>query len=71
LLKLQEAYVIKLGELYEREWESNHNLAEAVVNEELIDNKEVSNASLVTPRDIFEDEHKTEDKADYPEVELL
>lgn len=60
LLKLQEAYVIKLGELYEREWKHNSNPAEVVVNEEPIASNELPNANLVRPRDIFEDVHEIE-----------
>ncbi|XP_034247011.1 uncharacterized protein LOC117648499 isoform X2 [Thrips palmi] len=70
LLKLQEAYVIKLGELYEREWKDNPNLSENVNKEELVPNEEISNASLVTPIDIFEDSHETGDKANDPELVL-
>lgn len=56
-----------MGELYEREWKDNPNLDEVKINEELVANEELPSAGLVTPVDIFEDVHETEDKANDPQ----
>lgn len=68
LLKLQEAYVIKLGELYEKEWKDNSSPSQVVDEKLTVNNEEWTNASLMTPADIFEGIDNTEDKTHEPEL---